>query len=136
MKDGQLGPAAGVVPHISVDGAAQASDYYQRAFAARELARIPAQDGKRLIHCHLEINGGSLMLNDHLPEYGSGPQPSHNYTMHLQVEDVDAWWARALEAGAEIKMPLEVQFWGDRYGQLRDPFGVQWSLGQTMAPTA
>ncbi len=131
MEEGKLGPDGGAVPHISLDGAARASEFYQRAFGARELVRMPAEDGKRLIHCHLEINGGSIMINDHFPEYGYGPQPSNNFTMHLQVDDVDAWWDRALAAGAEVTMKLEKQFWGDRYGQLRDPFGVHWSLGQS-----
>ncbi len=131
MEEGSLGPTGGVVPHLSVDGAAKASEFYQRAFGARELARIPADDGKRLMHCHLEINGGSLMICDCFPEYGFGPQPSHSYTMHLQVDDVDGWWKRALDAGVEVKMPLEKQFWGDRYGQVEDPFGVRWSMGQS-----
>lgn len=131
MDEGQMGPTSGVVPHISVEGAAAASEFYQRAFGARELFRMMADDGKRLMHCHLEINGGSLMINDHFPEYGMGPQPSHNFTMHLQVDDVDSWWKRAVDAGAEIVMPLEKQFWGDRYGQLKDPFAVRWSLAQS-----
>lgn len=131
MEDGQLGPTGGLAPHISLEGASDASDFYQRAFGARELARMPAEDGKRLMHCHLEINGGSLMICDCFPEYGHERQPSKNYTMHLQVEDVDAWWNRALEAGVEIVMPLEKQFWGDRYGSVRDPFGVHWAMATT-----
>lgn len=121
-------PVGGVVPHINVEGASKASAFYQRAFAAEELSRQPAQDGERLMHCHLLINGGSLMLSDCFPEYGIANQPSPCFTMHLEVDDVDAWWKRALEAGAELTMPLEKQFWGVRYGKLRDPFGVNWSL--------
>ena len=89
---------------------------------------MPIEDG-RLIHCHLHINGGSVMMSDPFPEHGHPAQEPQAFLVHLQVEDADAWWARAVEAGAEIVMPLDVQFWGDRYGQLRDPFGVVWSIG-------
>lgn len=121
-------PAGGVVPHINVEGASNAAAFYQRAFAAEELFRQPAQDGKRLMHCHLLINGGSFMLSDVFPEFGITNQPSACFTMHLDVDDVDAWWERAVKAGAEITLPLAVQFWGVTYGKLRDPFGVNWSL--------
>lgn len=120
--------AGGVVPHINVEGANDASTFYQRAFAAQELSRQPAKDGKRLMHCHLLINGGSLMLSDCFPEFGITNQPSGCFAMHLQVDDVDAWWRRAVDAGAEVTIPLADQFWGERYGKLRDPFGVNWSL--------
>jgi uncharacterized glyoxalase superfamily protein PhnB len=120
----------GVVPYINVEGAAAASEFYQRAFAAKELFRMPAQDGQRLMHCHLEINGGSLMLSDCFPEMGMPHQPSNSFTMHLNVQGVQDWWDRAVEAGAEVVSPLQVMFWGDRYGQLRDRFGVNWSMGE------
>ena len=120
----------GVVPYINVEGAAAASEFYQRAFAAKELFRMPTQDGQRLMHCHLEINGGSLMLSDCFPEMGMPHQPSNNFTMHLNVQGVQAWWDRAVEAGVEVISPLQVMFWGDRYGQLRDRFGVNWSMGE------
>lgn len=121
-------PVGGVVPHINIEGASDASAFYQRAFAAQELSRQPAQDGKRLMHCQLVVNGGSLMLSDCFPEFGIANQPSACFTMHLDVDDVDSWWQRALSAGAEVTVPLAQQFWGVRYGKLRDPFGVNWSL--------
>ena len=121
-------PAGGVVPHINVEGASDASAFYQKAFGAQEISRAPAQDGKRLMHCHLVLNGGSFMLSDCFPEFGVVGQPSASHTMHLDVDDVDAWWARAVAAGATVTLPLEQQFWGARYGKLRDPFGVNWSL--------
>lgn len=121
-------PAGGVVPHINVEGASEASAFYQKAFGAREISRAPAQDGKRLMHCHLLLNGGSFMLSDAFPEFGVVSQPSASHTMHLDVDDVDAWWSRAVAAGATVTLPLEQQFWGVRYGKLRDPFGVNWSL--------
>src|SRR5262249_50687119 len=121
-------PMVGVVPHINVEGASRASEFYQRAFAAKETTRQPAQDGQRLLHCRLLINGGPLMLSDCFPEFGIANQPSVCFTMHLEVDDVDAWWERAVKAGAQITLPLAEQFWGVRYGKLRDPFGVNWSL--------
>lgn len=124
----------GVIPYIDVEGAGDASAFYQRAFAARELARMPAKDGKRLMHCHLHINGGSLMRSDCFPEMGMARRPSYSFTMHLIVRDVDAWWKRAVEAGAEVTLPLAVMFWGDQYGKLRDPFGVNWSLSEPATP--
>lgn len=122
----------GVVPYINVDGASDASAFYQRAFGAEELFRIPAQDGKRLMHCHLKINRGNLMISDCFPEMGGKIEPTESITMHLQVDDVEAWWKRAVDAGATVRLPLTDMFWGDRYGQLRDPFGVSWSLGATI----
>jgi len=120
--------SGGVVPHLSLGDASGAVEFYKRAFGAEELQRLPAEDGKRLMHCHIRINGGSVMLADAFPEYGHVLQAPGGYTLHLQVDDVEAWWARAVAAGATVVMPLADMFWGDRYGQLRDPFGVQWSL--------
>ena len=124
----------GVVPYINLDGAGAASDFYQKAFGAQELMRLPADDGKRVMHCCLKINDGHLMISDCFPEHGVTYQRSGSYTMHLQVSDIDAWFQRAADAGAEVTMPVQLMFWGDRYGQLRDPFGVTWSMGQTVDP--
>jgi PhnB protein len=123
----------GVTPHLTIGGgrASEAVDFYKRAFDAEELGRHPAEDGRRLMHVHLRINGGDLMLADHFPEYMGGreaPAPAGS-VLHLAVEDADQAWSRAVGAGAEVTMPLADQFWGDRYGQLRDPFGHSWSIG-------
>ncbi|RPE77178.1 VOC family protein [Vulcaniibacterium tengchongense] len=118
-----------LIPYLTVDGAARAIDFYKAAFGAEELARMPAEDGKRLMHAHLRVNGHDLMLSDAFPEYGAPTAAPAAVTLHLAVDDADAWWNRAVEAGAEIAMALEDQFWGDRYGQLRDPFGHRWSIG-------
>ena len=125
-------PMKGVIPHLNVVGAVKAAEFYQKAFGAQELMRLPAQDGERLMHCALVINGGSLFLCDCFPEMGHGyeHQPSNSFTMHLQVDDIDAWFDRAVQAGAEVLEPVSLMFWGDRYGRLRDPFGVCWSMGQ------
>lgn len=121
---------AGVIPYINVEGANAAAAFYQLAFGAREVHRMPAEDGVRLLHCHLEINGGSLMVSDTFPEYGYDLQPSHSFTMQLVVADVDRWWNRAVQAGCTIKQPLELAFWGDKYGTLVDPYGIHWAMSQ------
>ncbi len=129
-----MGPAGGVTPHLTIGGqrGAQAIDWYGRAFGA-ELAMQPikAEDDVRIMHAHVVLNGGSLMLADDFPEHHSLVEagPPTGVVIHLQVPDADAAWARALAAGAEVTMPLADQFWGDRYGQLRDPFGHRWSIG-------
>ena len=131
MSDAKAPTTSGIIPYLMVRGASDAAEFYKRAFGAQELARMPHESGK-LIHCHLVINGGDLMLSDEFPEYGAslGDGPK-GVTMHLQVDDADAWWERAVGAGATVTMPIAEQFWGDRYGQLKDPFGHAWSIGAT-----
>jgi PhnB protein len=125
--------ATGVTPHIIIgDGkAVEAIDFYKTAFGAQEQMRHVGDDSGRIMHAHLLINGGSLMLNDHFPEMcGGAPADAPKaVTLHLQVDDADAWWSRALGAGAAVRFPLENQFWGDRYGQVTDPYGHVWSIG-------
>jgi uncharacterized glyoxalase superfamily protein PhnB len=118
----------GVVPYLMVDGASKAAEFYQRAFGAEEAGRHPVDDQGRTMHIHLYINGGSVMLSDPYPEYGHAMEKPQAFSLMLPVTDIDAWWKRAVDAGAGIVMPLELMFWGDRYGQLRDPFGVIWAL--------
>ena len=134
----QQGPTGGVTPHLGIrDGkAAEAIDFYKAAFGAQEMMRMPADDGKRLMHAHLKINGASLMLADEFPEYGGASAGApEGVTLHLQVSDADALWNQALAAGATPLMELADQFWGDRYGQLRDPFGHRWSIGAPVRGT-
>jgi len=124
----------GVIAYLNLEGAAAASDFYQRAFGAQELFRLPAEDGKRLMHCHLKINGADVMVSDCFPEMGGEAfrfQPTSSITLHLQVTDIDAWMKRAVEAGAKVTMPVELMFWGDRFGKILDPFQINWSLGET-----
>jgi uncharacterized glyoxalase superfamily protein PhnB len=122
----------GVVPHMVLSDASAASAFYQRAFGAVEVGRMPSEDGKKLIHCHLHINGGSLTIMDRMRD--EDPGPPRNVDLILTVDDIDAWWDRAVKAGAEVVMPVQKMFWGDRYGQLRDPFGVLWSLDEPGQP--
>jgi PhnB protein len=123
----------GVIPYLNVEGAAKAIAFYQKAFGAKELARLLTQDGKQIMHCQLEINGGSLMLADCFAGEGYEHQPSHSFTMQLTISDADQWWSRAVAAGCEVTMPLETQFWGDRYGRMLDPFGVHWAFNEPAA---
>lgn len=118
----------GVTAHVVVRDASAAAELYQRAFGAEVLQRVPAQDGKRLMHCHLRINGGDLFIMDAFPEHGHALQAPQSFLLSVSVEDAEAAWKRAVDAGLEVQMPLEVAFWGDKYGQLRDPFGVLWSI--------
>src|ERR1700752_3744864 len=124
-----------VSPHLVVDTAAAAIDFYVKAFDAEELGRVPRPDGK-LIHAALRINGFTVLLNGDFPEMRGGNSvtpPSRGgppVPIHLTVTDVDAKFQRALDAGAIVVMPLDDQFWGDRYGIVADPFGHHWSLGQ------
>lgn len=133
MDNPDQGPTNGLTPHLTITGnrARDAIAFYEKAFGA-EQAMEPylADDGKRIMHAHLKINGGHLMLNDDFPEYrGSAAPDAGPVTLHLQVDDADAWFARATEAGASVAMPIGDQFWGDRYGQVTDPFGQTWSIG-------
>jgi len=134
MDNSDQGPAGGVTPHLTITDkrAKEAIDFYKTAFDAGE-AMPPhmADDGERIMHAHLRINGGSVMLNDDFPEYsgcGAAGAPAA-VTLHLQVDDADRWFKRATGAGATVTMPLADQFWGDRYGQVKDPFGHSWSIG-------
>lgn len=122
-------------PHLVVDDAAAAIDFYGKAFGAEELGRVPRPDGK-LVHAALRINGSLVMLNDDFPEMCGGKSMTPTslggtpVTIHLTVTDVDAKFQRAVDAGATVVAPLDDQFWGDRYGVVADPFGHQWSMGR------
>lgn len=120
----------GLAPHLVVDGAADAIAFYQRAFGAEEMMRLPAAHG-RLMHAAVRINGAMVMLVDENAEWGAlGPKTLKGtpVTLHLMVDDVDAVVGRAVEAGATLIMPVADMFWGDRYGMIEDPFGHRWSV--------
>jgi PhnB protein len=124
-------------PYLVVSNAAAAIDFYKKAFGATELARHAAPGTNKVMHAHLEIHGGNLFLADDFSSQMGGKSETPEalggspVTFHLQVDNADVAWAQAVAAGAQITMPLADQFWGDRYGQLRDPFGHKWSIGQT-----
>jgi PhnB protein len=121
-----------ITPSLVVKGAAEAIEFYKRAFGAEELCRMPmpGPDGQvKIGHAELKIGNSWLFLADEFPSYGVvGPNGSSPVTIHLYVTDVDAVFNRAVEAGATVKMPLANMFWGDRYGKLTDPFGHSWSV--------
>lgn len=119
-----------VTPHLVCAGAAEAIEFYKMAFNAQELVRLPGPDGK-IVHAMIRIGDSMIMLADEFPEMGSfGPKSLKGspVTIHLYVENVDAFVSRAVEAGAKVTMPIADMFWGDRYGQLEDPFGHLWSV--------
>lgn len=119
-----------VTPHLVCAGAAKAIDFYKKAFGAEEMMRLEGPDGK-LWHGSISIGDSTVMLADEFPEMGSlGPKAlkGTTVTIHLSVPDVDSFVERAVAAGATLVMPVEDAFWGDRYGQVQDPFGHRWSV--------
>ncbi len=121
-----------ITPHIVVQGAERAATFYRDAFGAEEVDRIPTPDG-RLMSVQLRISGGMLHLADEFPEMGVLAPPSIGGTpvvLALEVADADAVFAQAMVAGAKVRQPLADMFWGDRHGQLEDPFGHHWNIGQ------
>ena len=119
-----------VTPHLVCAGAAEAIDFYKKAFGATEVARLPGPDGK-LMHGAVRIEGSVVMLVDENPQWGAfGPKALKGspVTIHVYVTDVDAFVARAVKAGAKVIMPIDDMFWGDRYGIIEDPFGHHWSV--------
>ena len=124
----------GLVAYLTIDGTDNASAFYQNAFGAEEVFAYPPDEKGRTMHRHLYINGSSLMLSDGYPEHGHPAEKPQGYSMQLIVDDIDVWWDRAVAAGAEVIMPIERMFWGDRFGQLRDPFGIIWGLNEPSNP--
>jgi uncharacterized glyoxalase superfamily protein PhnB len=120
-----------ITPHLVVRDAARAIDFYRRAFGAAELYRNHAPDGKAVMHAELMLGDSRFLLHDEFPEQGMLSPLGYQgtaVTLHLYVPDVDAVFKAAVEANAEVVMPLEDCFWGDRYGILKDPFGHRWSV--------
>lgn len=119
-----------LTPHLVCANAAAAIDFYKKAFGAVEEVRMPGPDGK-LMHASVRIGDSRLMLVDESPAWGAlGPKSLKGspVTIHYAVENVDAVVERAVAAGAKVTMPVADMFWGDRYGQLEDPFGHHWSV--------
>ena len=120
-----------IVPHLAVRGAAEAIEFYKKAFGAVELMRMPTPGGK-LGHAHLKIGDSHLFLADEFPGMGSCQAPATlggtTVSIHLNVEDIDATFQKAVAAGAKPLMPPMDMFWGDRFGKVSDPFGHEWSM--------
>ena len=122
-----------LVPHIMVSDAAGFIDFCKNAFGAVETMRMEEKGGKRILHAHLKFGESELMVADEFPEMGGKSAKSlggNPVTLNLGVPDADKAAATAVKAGAKITMPVADQFWGDRYGQLQDPFGNMWAVAQ------
>ena len=120
-----------ITPHIVVSDAKKAAEFYKNAFGAEIRGMATGPDGK-IMHAEVKIGDSILMLNDEFPEWHvlspTSTKADTAVTLHLYVEDADKALDRAVKAGAVVTMPLEDQFWGDRYGKVRDPFGHTWSI--------
>jgi PhnB protein len=124
-----------VTPYLTVKGATEAIAFYQKAFGAKENMRMPAQDGKRLMHADLAINGGQLFLSDEFAEHGGPSAPTAAQPSAVAVAlafakpaQVDATFKQAVSAGATGVMEPADQFWGARFAMVTDPFGHRWML--------
>ena len=121
-----------VTPYLVVSNGEHAIAFYKKAFGAVEVYRMPAPDGRRLMHATLNIGGSEVMLSDEFPEHGGNRAPDivggTTVSIHLWVPNADKAFAQATAAGATVIMPLADMFWGDRFGKLRDPFGHEWSI--------
>jgi uncharacterized glyoxalase superfamily protein PhnB len=120
----------GVIVYLIVQGASKVADFYQRAFGATEAFRYPEDKSGRTMHIHLHINGSSVMLSYAYPEHGCAWEKPQGFNIALQVDNIDTWFERAVAAGAEVVLPITQMFWGSRYAQLRDPFGIMWAINE------
>lgn len=123
-----------VTPYLVLDGASKAIDFYKRAFGAKEIDRAPMPDGT-LLHATIRIGDSLIMMSDEFPGSDSKSPTSAGTTtfnLHIYSKNVDRLWNQAIDAGAKPTMPLEDQFWGERYGKLRDPFGHIWSVSMVL----
>ena len=119
-----------VTPYLCVEGGLAAIEFYKRAFGAKEHARRVTPNG-RLIHGQIQIGDSMVFLSDVFPDSETAAPSSigtTTVTLHIYTDNVDALWDRAVAAGAKVAIPLENQYWGERYGKLVDPFGHQWTL--------
>jgi PhnB protein len=123
--------STGIIPALSIRGAAAAIDFYKKAFGAEVVGDVFLMPDGKVGHAELKIEGSPFMVSDEFPSWGShAPATLKGTTVSVwvYVKDVDALFNRAVQAGAEVRMPLADQFWGDRTGEVRDPFGHRWAL--------
>lgn len=134
-----MGSIHEVYPYLRVHNTAEAIAFYERAFGATELFRLAEPSG-RIGHAEIKIGPATIMLSDEYPEHDiKGPRSlgGTSFSIHLHVEDVDAAFEQAVRAGAQVIRPLKDQFYGERSGTVRDPFGHEWLLGghlETVTP--
>jgi uncharacterized glyoxalase superfamily protein PhnB len=119
-----------LTPHIVVHDALSAIDFYKQAFGAQEITRMMMPDGKTVMHAQLKLGNSMLMLASECPPMNASPKTrgGTSTVLHFYVEDADSTFARAVKAGAKARMPMSDQFWGDRYGQVEDPYGHIWAI--------
>jgi PhnB protein len=120
-----------LTPAITCKGAAKAIDFYKQAFGATEKARMEGPGGM-IMHAEILIGDSPLMLGDEFPGMSQAPNPNvpPSFSLNFYTDNVDSAFDRAVKAGCKVVMPLQDQFWGDRYGKLQDPFGHTWGLLQ------
>jgi len=126
-----------VIPYVTCKNTAQAMEFYKSVFGAKETVCMKGPDGK-IGHAELKIGDSHIFLADEFPGMNTAPTPGVKNAcgIFLYLENVDATFNRAVAAGAKVDMPLENQFWGDRYGKITDPFGHQWGLAQHVEDVA
>lgn len=120
----------GVIPYATVDGADKAIEFYARAFGAEPVGEITRSEDGRVLNASIAINDGIVMLMDPFPEHGSAPSSGSHFLLQLIIADGDLWWNRAVAAGCEVLSPFRLEFWGDRFGRVRDPFGLEWAFNE------
>ena len=118
-----------ITPYLTVSDANAAIAFYKKAFGAIEKARMPAEDGKRLLHAEVEIAGGRVFLSDDFQNEGGKPAKMSVFIGLDKAKDVDYMAGLAGSAGATVNQLPQDMFWGDRFAQLTDPFGHSWMLG-------
>ena len=120
-----------ITPQLICREAIKAIEFYRKAFGAEVGTRMTGPDGKSILHAELKIGDSMIFVCDEAPDWGARSPQSLNgspVSLHMYVRDADASFKRATDAGATVTMPLQDQFWGDRFGKLTDPFGHQWSI--------
>ena len=119
-----------ITPHLIVPDAAKAIEFYKKALGAQEQERFMMPDGKAVMHAQLKIGNSMVMLGNESPPTCLSPKSrgGTSVSLYLYVKDADAAFENAVETGCTVKMLMSDQFWGDRYGQVEDPFGHQWSF--------
>ena len=120
-----------VTPYLCINGAAQAIEFYKKAFGAKEKARMYGPDGKTIMHAEIKIGDSHIMLGEEMPQMNHLSPQTLNGTpvnLYVYVKDVDKVFNQAVKAGATVAMPVMDAFWGDRNGQVIDPFGHKWGI--------
>jgi PhnB protein len=124
-----------LIPHLVCDRCSEAIEFYKKAFGAEEIHRLPAPDGRKIMHAAIRIGQSFVFLADDFPEFCDGKSQTPTalkgtpVSIHRYVENCDAAIKRAQEAGATVLMPARDMFWGDRYGAVIDPYGHRWTFG-------